>query len=129
MYCYLATYGAWGYLRVSLNNCIYYTSHLERYRLKYLYRHLHQSTPVRSGIFKSNTETEDDGDIDMDRDRKVDPTSPSPERHVTQFQRPRRAVGILSDAPTEAPLEVDADAHIHSMTMFGVALWVEMVYE
>jgi hypothetical protein len=43
--------------------------------------------------------------FDMDRDRVVDERSPSPERHATQSQ-PQRAVGIVSDAPTEAPLEV-----------------------
>lgn len=60
-----------------------------------------------------NTETEDDGDVDMDRDRDdVDETSPSPERHGIQSQRTRRAVGIVSDAPPAAAMEVNTDAHI-----------------
>ena len=48
----------------------------------------------------------------MDRDRDADDASPPPGRHGTQSRRPRRAVGIVSDAPPAAPLEVNADAHI-----------------
>ena len=59
-----------------------------------------------------NTETEDDGDVDMDHGHNADRTSPSPGRHGIQSHRTRRAVGIVSDAPPAAPLEVNADAHI-----------------
>jgi hypothetical protein len=62
---------------------------------------------------RPDTETEDDGDVDMDRTGARD-TSPSPERrrHLSIQQRARRAVGIVSDGPDDAPLEVNADAHI-----------------
>lgn len=62
---------------------------------------------------RPDTETEDDGDVDMDRTGNSE-TSPSPEprTHLSLQQRARRAVGIVSDGPDDAPLEVNADAHI-----------------
>lgn len=72
---------------------------------------------------RPETETEDDGDADVDMDQSQDtddatsdshpiiPRAPrAPTRSMTQ--RPRRTVGIISDAPPAAPLEVNADAHI-----------------
>lgn len=65
---------------------------------------------------RPETETEDDGDVDMDRSRThVDDASPSPEPRtalLSMQQRTRRAVGIVSDAPPAAPLQVNTDAHI-----------------
>jgi hypothetical protein len=70
-----------------------------------------QSTPKDTS--RPDTETEDDGDIDMDRTGAHD-TSPSPslQTHLSIRQLSRRAVGIVSDGPDFAPLEVNADAHI-----------------
>lgn len=72
---------------------------------------------------RPETETEDDGDADVDMDHSHDtddatsnahpiiPRAPrAPTRTLTQ--RPRRTVGIISDPPATAPLEVNADAHI-----------------
>ncbi|KAF9223218.1 hypothetical protein BS17DRAFT_781502 [Gyrodon lividus] len=70
---------------------------------------------------RPETETEDDADVDMDQSHDTDDAVPSshtslhrasraPTRSMTQ--RPRRAVGIIADAPETAPLEVNADAHI-----------------
>ncbi|KAL4074937.1 hypothetical protein V8B97DRAFT_2022540 [Scleroderma yunnanense] len=72
---------------------------------------------------RPETETEDDGDVDVDMDQSHDtddaastahpiiPRAPRPPTR-SMTQRPRRAVGIISDAPAAAPLEVNADAHI-----------------
>lgn len=45
--------------------------------------------------------------------------SPSPGRHVIQSQHPRRRIGIVSDGPPAALLEVNADAHIISSDAQG----------
>lgn len=71
-----------------------------------------QQLAVSPDTSQPNTETEDDGDVDMDHDRDVDDRSSSPERRMALSQRTRRAVGIVSDAPPAAPLDVDADIHI-----------------
>ncbi|KAG6332967.1 hypothetical protein ID866_6120 [Astraeus odoratus] len=72
---------------------------------------------------RPETETEDDGDADVDMDRSHDTDDASSTTHPpiprapraasrSMTQRPRRTVGILSDAPATAPLDVNADAHI-----------------
>ncbi|KAG2031744.1 hypothetical protein BDR03DRAFT_971906 [Suillus americanus] len=71
---------------------------------------------------RPETETEDDGDADVDMSQDTDdsaappvsaPRVRQPSRSMTLTQRPRRAVGIVSDAvPGPAPLQVNADAHI-----------------
>ncbi|KAH7926352.1 hypothetical protein BV22DRAFT_1087158 [Leucogyrophana mollusca] len=76
------------------------------------------SPPDSTDNSRPDTETEDDGDVDMDQSQDTDeneaPTRATrlPTRSMTLTQRPRRAVGIVSDAPENAPLEVNADAHI-----------------
>ncbi|KIJ62936.1 hypothetical protein HYDPIDRAFT_168884 [Hydnomerulius pinastri MD-312] len=70
---------------------------------------------------RPETETEDDADADMDQSHDTDdaadslraplPRAPrAPTRSMTQ--RPRRAVGIISDGVATAPLEMNTDAHI-----------------
>ncbi|OAX41934.1 hypothetical protein K503DRAFT_734717 [Rhizopogon vinicolor AM-OR11-026] len=68
---------------------------------------------------RPETETEDDGDADVDMSQDTDdsaaPSAPrvrQPSRSLTLTQRPRRAVGIVSDVPGPAPLQVNTDAHI-----------------
>jgi hypothetical protein len=67
---------------------------------------------------RPETETEDDGDGDVDMDpsdrRDTDDGSPSPASRPARLlmQRPRRAVGIVSDTPEAIPLQVNTDAHI-----------------
>lgn len=67
---------------------------------------------------RPDTETEDDGDADVDMSQDTDesaapaPRVRQPSRSMTLTQRPRRAVGIVSDVPGPAPLQVDTDAHI-----------------
>lgn len=70
-----------------------------------------QQFPVSPDTSQPNTETEDDGDVDMDHDHDADDAS-SPERHAAPPQRTRRAVGIVSDVPPAAPLDVNGDVHI-----------------
>ncbi|KAG1735288.1 uncharacterized protein EDB91DRAFT_1144727 [Suillus paluster] len=87
---------------------------------------LHRARPTTASPDESTdnsrpeTETEDDGDADVDMSQDTDdgatPSAPrvrQPSRSMTLTQRPRRAVGIISDAvPGPAPLQVDTDAHI-----------------
>ena len=67
---------------------------------------------------RPETETEDDGDADVDMSQDTDdsaappPRVRQPSRSMTLTQRPRRAVGIISDVPGPTPLQVDTDAHI-----------------
>jgi hypothetical protein len=62
---------------------------------------------------RPDTETEDDGDVDMDRAGGSEASpEPEPRTHLSMQQRARRAVGIVSDGPDDAPLEVNTDAHI-----------------
>ncbi|KAH7884857.1 hypothetical protein F5I97DRAFT_1812282 [Phlebopus sp. FC_14] len=72
---------------------------------------------------RPETETEDDadGDVDMGRPHDNDNATLSPNTALlraprvparSMTQRPRRAVGIIADAPETTPLEVNADAHI-----------------
>lgn len=66
---------------------------------------------------RPETETEDDGDVDMDQSHdttSIPPPIPRPPRVPTRSitQRPRRTVGIISEAPVAPPMEVNADAHI-----------------
>ncbi|KAG1741586.1 hypothetical protein EDD22DRAFT_307406 [Suillus occidentalis] len=87
---------------------------------------------------RPETETEDDGDADVDMSQDTDdsaaplvsaPRVRQPSRSMTLTQRPRRAVGIVSDAvPGPAPLQVNADAHIiihHEQGGDGMAVGVE----
>lgn len=87
---------------------------------------------------RPETETEDDGDADVDMSQDTDDSAvPSvsvprvrhPSRSMTLTQRPRRAVGIVSDTvPGPAPLQVNADAHIiihHGQGGDGMAVGVE----
>jgi len=57
------------------------------------------------------SQTEDGGDVDMDKDCEVDEASSSLEQHVA-LSRCTCRVGIVSDAPPAAPLDVNADDHI-----------------
>ncbi|KIK25045.1 hypothetical protein PISMIDRAFT_362016 [Pisolithus microcarpus 441] len=72
---------------------------------------------------RPETETEDDGDVDVDMDQSHDTDDAASATHIpvprthraiarTVTQRPRRAVGIISEEPAAAPLEVNTDAHI-----------------
>lgn len=71
---------------------------------------------------RPETETEDDGDADVEMSQDTDdgaapsvsvPRVRQPSRSMTLTQRPRRAVGIVSEAvPVPAPLQVNTDAHI-----------------
>ncbi|EPQ50242.1 hypothetical protein GLOTRDRAFT_141598 [Gloeophyllum trabeum ATCC 11539] len=69
---------------------------------------------------RPETETEDDGDVDMDTSVAQDSeTSPSPRPRAPQmrnFTTPRRAVGIVSDAPPTNPagpsMEMNTEPHI-----------------
>ncbi|KAH7907208.1 hypothetical protein BJ138DRAFT_988109, partial [Hygrophoropsis aurantiaca] len=89
------------------------------------------SPPDSTDNSRPDTETEDDGDVDMDQSQDTDENDNShedeengtvrtmrtrtqrlPSRSTTLTQRPRRAVGIISDVPDAAPLEVNTDAHI-----------------
>lgn len=87
---------------------------------------------------RPETETEDDGDADVDMSQDTDdsaappvsaPRVRQPSRSMTLTQRPRRAVGIVSDAvPGPAPLQVNTDAHIiihHGQGGDGMAVGVE----
>ncbi|KIK39596.1 hypothetical protein CY34DRAFT_808121 [Suillus luteus UH-Slu-Lm8-n1] len=87
---------------------------------------------------RPETETEDDGDADVDMSQDTDdsaappvsaPRVRQPSRSMTLTQRPRRAVGIVSDAvPGPAPIQVNADAHIiihHEQGGDGMAVGVE----
>lgn len=86
---------------------------------------------------RPETETEDDGDADVDMSQDTDdsaapvsvPRMRQPSRSMTLTQRPRRAVGIVSDAvPGPAPLQVNTDAHIiihHEQGGDGMAVGVE----
>ena len=74
-----------------------------------------ESPSPSTSASRVETETEDDGDIDMDRSENVD--SSSPERRPRNVHHGRRAVGIVSDEPTDGPqtLQVgrlDTDVHI-----------------
>ncbi|KAI0311114.1 hypothetical protein OF83DRAFT_1177890 [Amylostereum chailletii] len=63
---------------------------------------------------RPETEKEDDVDIDMDQDsRHTSDASPEPIlRPVQTSPLARRAVGIVSDGPGNASLELNSDAHI-----------------
>ncbi|KAG2087641.1 hypothetical protein BD769DRAFT_1632415 [Suillus cothurnatus] len=86
---------------------------------------------------RPETETEDDGDADVDMSQDTDdsaappvsaPRVRQPSRSITLTQRPRRVVGIVSDAvPGPAPLQVNTDAHIiihHGQGGDGMAVGV-----